>query len=363
MAHYEDWLQQLEKELKGKPWTELQWHLGEGIVLDPFYHPDVYFPQRQALGKPAQGNQWEIGESVEVQELKATHSLILAALQGGVEAIELSIHQNLLAEDWAVLLENVQLEYISLQIQLNLPADQQRTTLQTLYSYCLAKGFPTELLKGSILGVDKLPLEPHSISWAAQHLPAFKTLVIDGTGEYRGHTESAQELASMLQKAESLFHALNERGMDAGILASKVLFKVALSTSYFVEIAKLRALHILWSNVLKAYGLQEFQVPIAAYFAPGSQDNNTNSNLIRAATQALSAIIGGVQYLYVLPANLGAGEAPTLFSRRMARNVQHLLRLESHLDKVQDPAAGSFYIEKLTEELAEKAWLRWQQTP
>ena len=120
-------------------------------------------------------------------------------------------------------------------------------------------------------------------------------------------------------------------------------------------------MRILWFNVLKAYGLSEPDLFIAAYFAPDTQDENTHTNMVRAATQAMSAIIGGAKELYILPANVGAGENPTAFTRRIARNVQHILRLESYLDKVQDPAAGSFYIEKLTEELAKKAWAIFQQ--
>ncbi|MBK9488574.1 MAG: hypothetical protein IPO07_07135 [Haliscomenobacter sp.] len=128
-----------------------------------------------------------------------------------------------------------------------------------------------------------------------------------------------------------------------------------------MEIAKLRALRLLWQNVLKAYGVQTSALEIAAHFAPASQDEHPNTNLIRAATQAMSAVIGGANQLYVLPSNASLHESPTPFTRRIARNVQHLLRLESHLDKVIDPAAGSYYIEKLTEELAHKAWAIFQQ--
>ncbi len=83
--------------------------------------------------------------------------------------------------------------------------------------------------------------------------------------------------------------------------------------------------------------------------------------MIRAATQALSAVIGGADRLYVLPSNAALGEESSAFSRRIARNVQHLLQLESHTDKVIDPAAGSYYIEKLTDKLTEQAWAKFQE--
>src|SRR5690606_19484509 len=122
-----------------------------------------------------------------------------------------------------------------------------------------------------------------------------------------------------------------------------------------------RALKILWANVLEAYGVKVQMPFIEVHFAPESQDNNINTNMIRAATQALSAVIGGADRLYVLPANAALGEASMSFTRRIARNVQHLLQMESHVDKVFDAGAGSYYIEKLTNILAEKAWAKFQE--
>lgn len=349
-TRYADWLQQLEKDLKGKPWTDLQWHIGDDIVVDPFYHPDQYFPQRLPLTN--EQNQWEIGESILVTELKTTNQEILAALEGGAEALELELQQTLQAEDWAILLEGVQLEYISLHLFLAYPENDPFVFVQNLQAYIEGLGLSATTLRGSIdFG------NPAFASALPQHLPGFKLAVINGLQYHQGQAASAQELASLLRVGEKLL-AENEA---IETLAQSILFKVAVGKSYFVEIAKLRALRILWCNVLKAYGVQNPGLSIAVHFAPDSQDENVNTNMIRAATQAMSAIIGGAQQVYVLPSNVGADEEPTPFARRIARNVQHLLRLESHLDKVQDPAAGSFYIEKLTEELAKKAWAIFQK--
>ena len=81
--------------------------------------------------------------------------------------------------------------------------------------------------------------------------------------------------------------------------------------------------------------------------------------MIRTTTQAMAAVIGGVRRLSLLPADAFGGDS-TPFTRRMARNVQHLLRMESYLDRVVDPAAGSYYLETLTEQLAERAWRQFQ---
>ena len=354
-TRYADWRQLLEKDLKGKPWADLQWHLGDDIVVDPFYHPDQYFPQRLPLLAGQAKAPWAIGESLEIAALQLGNQEILAALEGGAEALELSISSPMTAEDWAVLLENVQLEYIALNLVLSGVNQASSVFLEGLQHYFTKQGFELEKLQGSVdfgqIGV--------SIDALQKNLPGFKLGVVNGLALHQGHAASVQELAGLLQAGEAYLAAASSTGLET--IAQSILFKVAIGKSYFVEIAKLRALQILWFNVLKAYGVQKPGFSIAVHFAPESQDENANTNMIRAATQAMSAIIGGARELYVLPSNAGAGESPTPFTRRIARNVQHLLRQESYLDKVQDPAAGSFYVEKLTEELAEKAWGIFQQ--
>jgi methylmalonyl-CoA mutase len=102
--------------------------------------------------------------------------------------------------------------------------------------------------------------------------------------------------------------------------------------------------------------------PIEAQLAPTVQTSDPNYNIIQSTTQAMAAIIGGVDRLTVLPSDAFQG-ATTDFSRRIARNVQHILKMESYLDWVADPAAGSYFIEKLTLHLAEAAWNSFQQLP
>ncbi len=242
------------------------------------------------------------------------------------------------------------MEYIALNLVLSQVNQEPGVFLKGLQHYFIKQGFELKKLHGSIdFGQTKV-----SIATLQRDLPGFKLGVVRGLAFHQGHAASVQELAGLLQAGEAYLAAASSTELET--VAKSLLFKVAIGKSYFVEIAKLRALHILWFNVLKAYGVQNPGVTITAHFAPDSQDENTNTNLIRAATQAMSAIIGGTRELYVLPSNVGAGESPTPFSRRIARNVQHLLRQETYLDKVQDPAAGSYYVEKLTEELAGKAW-------
>jgi methylmalonyl-CoA mutase len=155
---------------------------------------------------------------------------------------------------------------------------------------------------------------------------------------------------------------MQERGVAPAEVNRRLQFSMAVSTSYFVEIAKLRAIRLLWSNVLAAYGVEQAApTTIVAHLAPETQVNDPNTNRIKAATQAMSAVIGGADRFYVLPADIDHKEPSSSSSYRLARNLQHILKMESFFDQVVDPAAGSYYIEKLTDALAESAWKQFQQ--
>ena len=357
-TRYEEWIAQLEKDLKGKPWTDLQWQLGEDIVVDPFYHPDNYFPQRSALSGQRSNNHWEIGEYITVIDPKTGNLELLEALDGGTEALELVFTKAPSAEELSILLQGVQLEYISLHVVENYAEKNPLHILKALRAFAVEVGLDPSKVRGSIDCVDT-HLLAGIIPWASHELPAFKTCLVNGRS--LSGANNAHELAALLQLGNQIIAQLGEAGIAPAEVAPALQFSVAIGKSFFVEIAKLRALRLLWQNVLKAYGVQTSALEIAAHFAPASQDEHPNTNLIRAATQAMSAVIGGANQLYVLPSNASLHQSPTPFTRRIARNVQHLLRLESHLDKVIDPAAGSYYIEKLTEELAHKAWAIFQQ--
>lgn len=135
-----------------------------------------------------------------------------------------------------------------------------------------------------------------------------------------------------------------------------------LGDHYFLNIAKIRALKLLWHQVLSAWNLKLALSPfIEAHLTQASQSQDADYNKIKATAQAMSAIIGGANRLFIHPSDAFMNENGTLFSQRIALNVQHLMQQESYLDRVIDPAAGSYFIENLTETLAQKAWASFQQ--
>ncbi len=363
-----EWIARIEKDLKGKPLTDLQFHLEEDITLDPFYHPDDFSEYFAPLAGVKNDNTWQIGEYIEASKVKLANQQALEALQGGANALLFELRHELTEEELLQLLEGIEFEYINTNFGQYFPGKNPTLLLERFYHLLQAKGKNPAAVAGSIdfdaiLDWSEPPFEhlAKAVQFCHQHMPHFRIIEVDGRRFHSGTDRVSLELAYVIAKGSEYLAQLSAQGIHPAVANQHLQITVALSTSYFVEIAKLRALKLLWGNILKAYGAP-IQMPIIeAHFAPESQDNNPNTNMIRAATQALSAVIGGADRLYILPANAALGEDSTSFSRRIARNVQHLLQLESHLDKVADAGAGSYYIEQLTSVLAEKGWAIFQE--
>lgn len=353
-----DWLSKVAADLKGKSFDELNWSWPNGINLAPFYHPDDQIVAFGPLsGSSTVRNDWEIGEYIPVSSsvIRANRSA-LKALAGGAEALLFLCSEALNEADLYALLKDIDLSIVSIhfEFQTTETLEESRDKLSTLS------------WRGSLYAVEA----PFSASYLEKESfaektsdQAVKTLIFDGRSFYKSATTSPEELAQLLQVARKSFNAIQKSSnLDANILNSRVKLILALDTSYFVSIAKIRALKILWANFIQAYGGDPRQIPeIEIHLAPFAPDSDPNTNRIRTATQTLSAAIGGTDRIFLPPADSGASSPSESsdFSRRIARNVQHLLKMESYIDRVIDPAAGSYYIEKLTDVLAEEAWRKF----
>ena len=158
--------------------------------------------------------------------------------------------------------------------------------------------------------------------------------------------KTVKQLDQLTGSVEKINQALNA-----------VAFSVSIGTDLFLEIAKLKALRFLWLQIAKAYD-PNYISPIfihATVKAMKSQDYQPHGNMIQGTTASLSAILGGCDALTVQPVG-----NPVSITTRVARNVSSILREESHMGKVSDPTAGSYYIEKLTDQLASIAWEKFQ---
>jgi len=156
---------------------------------------------------------------------------------------------------------------------------------------------------------------------------------------------------------------LTEKGLDVDTVAENMKFNFGVSTNYFMEIAKFRAARMLWAKIVEAYQPNNLEVAKMNIHASTSKFNQTiydpYVNMLRGTTESMSATIAGVDSLSVTPFNK-AFESSTEFSDRIARNTQILLKEESYFDKIADPSGGSYYIENLTNSVAEHAWKLFQ---
>ncbi len=186
----------------------------------------------------------------------------------------------------------------------------------------------------------------------------FKSISINSSVYVDAGASAAEELGFAVATGLDYLAQLTDRNLSAEKINNALVFNFGIGSFFFMEIAKFRAAKILWSKILTEYGVKESELNLTLH-ARTTKFNQTKLdpyvNMLRTTTEAFSAIIGGVDTLQTNPFDESFNE-PDKFSRRIARNTQIILGEESHLDNLIDAAGGSFYIEKLTAQIAEKAW-------
>ena len=199
--------------------------------------------------------------------------------------------------------------------------------------------------------------------WAGTNAPKARTLVACGRPWHEAGGNAVQELAFTLASAVATLRALEARGISVNDAASRVLIRMCVGGHFFMEIAKLRAVRVLWAQVVRACGGSDEAAKIRLH-AKSGQFNKTqfdpHVNVLRGTTEAFAAVVGGVDSLHVAPYDATLG-LPSELSRRLARNTQIILREESRLDQVVDLAGGSWAVETLTHQLCVAAWKLFQE--
>lgn len=355
----QQWKDQLVKDLKGLDPAQLTWHTDNGFDVKPFYtREDLASPARPLFNH----SDWQIGELIVVTDERTANREAIDALNGGASCLKFCLSGD---QDLFVLLEGIYIEHIAIEFMLNDEVASFESQFRDL--------MVTRNLRGSDLTVtinyDVLAhLAAHG-NWLnnqkedlGDFLKASKLyfneakVLVDATLYQNTGASQVTELAMVLSHYNEYLNFLSESGFNIQELKKGVQVSVAVGTDFFAEIAKLRALRELISLVNKEYG---FEAPLfisctTSHLTLSIRDAYTN--LLRGATQAMSAVIGGCGALYVTPFDeLYQTEAGT-FARRMARNQQLILKEESYLDKAADIGAGSYYIDSLTEQMASKAF-------
>jgi len=359
------WMERIAKDLKDKSLDDLYWRIGDGLLADPFAHADD-FP----AGLPAPGASavaWELCETVDTTEPFAANLQVMEALQFGSEGLQFEVPV-LDGSALKQVLAGVHLNYIGLHFSTpNWSAVPPAAVLALLDGLAKDQGLSGTDLRGSLA---YSPVATHRlqdwhyladlIRYVQEQFPHFQVIQVKA-----GAAESVvDDLAALLSQGNIYLTQLQNQGIAPADTAGQLQFEIPVGVSYFLEIAKLRALKLLWMNVLKGWGLPATAPYVNVRFRPEAYTDDLNTNMIRATTMAMSGVLGGAGRLTVLPYDAGREDKsayPQVFARRIARNVQHLLKIESGFDQMPDPTAGSYYIEKLTRQIAAAAWRRFQE--
>lgn len=340
----EQWHTAIERFLKGKPLDHLNWELEEGITISPLQRKSTV--NSSPLGWESQqgGNQWRLLEAIVVENkeaVPAANQAILHALNQGADALLVHLGYVPSSEDMEALLEGVLLDLISIHFE----ASQLDAST---FLAAIAQWNNAADIQGSCTLAPLAPAElwPALAPIASQLSWKWLTFSIA--------TEDSQGIAQALYQASLWFDFLLEKEYDTVQISSWMRFDYTIEARYFVALARLRAFKKCWLALLEAYKAPSTTWPWIHASTNNDATADQYRNMLVGTTQAMAAVIAGVDSLWVCPSN-GLEEA-TDFTTRIARNVQHLLQAESYLHRVVDPAAGAYYLEHMTTELTQQAW-------
>jgi methylmalonyl-CoA mutase len=342
-----DWVDAIEKFLKGKSVDSLNWEVEEGLVISPLHRKDSTTTQYIASANLSSNNNWNICEAFivkQAEDCKTINTQVLDALSKGSNALIFDFHYAPNLADLEILLQNVLLDLIQIHFQGTALSTNPKTFLETI-----AKVANIQTLNGSCdLGDIASDLLGDYFDFCSTNLPKFRFLNISITDS------STKSLSAAIFKTSQWIDILTEQEKNIEQITSFLRFEFNIGEHYFVELSSIRAFKKLWLALLEAYDAPTAVFPFLHATTLSDQHENQYWNMITATTQAMAAAIAGVDCIYVRPCN--SLDKADSFTRRIARNVQHLLQSESYLNRVIDPASGAYYIENLTLALATKAW-------
>ncbi|QHL89372.1 methylmalonyl-CoA mutase [Nibribacter ruber] len=374
------WEEKISKDLKGIDPQELHWQSYEGIDVAPFYTkenlPQGLQYQTQPgefpfLRSPKTGtNTW-----LNLQAIRVTgkgHDAVdkaADALTRGADGIHFII-ENGIDFDVDYLMRHIALAEVPVSYTVSTEA---ANFLHHLVTGLYRKGLSLNQLTGFLKCAPILSSESYKAldMEHVKHLleqtldaPNFYALTINGSHFSNKGATLVQEIAISLAIAVCYTNGLTNEILPVERLFRDMQFHLSVGTNYFFEIAKFRAVRLLWSKVVEAYKAPLESAAHLRIHASTSRWHQAtldpHTNLLRHTTELMSAIMGGVDSVEVEPFDSTYKE-PNAFSERIARNISIILKEEAYLHQAIDPAAGSYYIEYLTQEIAEKAWALFQE--
>ncbi|MEY3253323.1 MAG: hypothetical protein RL227_2296 [Pseudomonadota bacterium] len=407
-ADLEAWRKAAAKSAPGGDVEALNWHTPEGLVVKPLYtaadvqglpHTDT-LPGFEPYLRGPQATMYAVrpwtirqyaGFSTAEDSNRFYRQALAAGGQGVSVAFDLATHRGYdsdhprvlgdvgkagvaidSVEDMKILFDGIPLGEVSVSMTMN------GAVLPVLAGYVVAaeeQGVKPEQLSGTIQN-DILkefmvrntyiyPPEPSMrivadiIEHTARHMPKFNSISISGYHMQEAGANQALELAFTLADGKEYVKTAVARGLDVDEFAGRLSFFWAIGMNFYLEIAKMRAARLLWCRIMKGFGARKPKSLMLRTHCQTSgwslTEQDPYNNIVRTTVEAMAAVFGGTQSLHTNSFD-EAIALPTEFSARIARNTQLILQEETHITNVVDPWAGSYLMEKLTQDMADKAW-------
>ncbi len=388
----EEWESVIEKDLDGKDYKKkLKWDTSEGVETLPFYHRENQKSTRKhpVLTKDNKQDTWATCNYISSQSVSEAHEEARQALNNGAQALQFKIHvlstSGMLGgdlegtaiqtqDDFEELFEDIPLNLKEIHFDSGMASpvilamllnevkkrDPEPENVNATFSYDPSSYI---IMKGQMpKTVEKLTAEISQLAETCAPFPGIKPLCADARTWHNSGATIVQELALGLAGASEHMAVLSDKGIDPNTAAKSIHFSYSVGSKYFLEIAKFRALRLLWDQLMDAYKADK-DIPAFIHAETSSWNKTVYDpyvNMLRVTTEGMSVAISGADSLTVYPFD-STYRKPGDFSDRIARNSQIIMKEEAYFGKVADPAAGSYYIEELTDKIGQQAWNLFQE--
>lgn len=354
-ASKEEWIALLTKELKGEsihvlqktdPIEEISFpsYIHRSDAVQEFSDPGQFPYTRSAK---TSNNEWRIATPFICGDEKTTNKEILESLLSGTEHVVIEAnHSNPI--DFDTLLKEVDLNYCWVTLT-------AQTKEQVMAFLSFTKGIHSRVHYSNNNELVDL------VSLASDDC---KLMTIDAYAVQQAGGTTWQEIGIAMAEGHEMLVTLLDQGIELNRAVSFIQFQFGIGNKYFFELAKFRAFRTCWSKIVETYSDSSDMVPAPTIVAKTGFVNvslkDPYTNLLRQTTEALSAAVSGIDDLIIQPYDWYSSEANLTFSRRMATNISLLLKEESYIHHVIDPAGGAYALDQLTETIAERAWSEFQ---
>ena len=380
----EQWDEVIIKDLKGADYEKkLVWKTHEGFPVRPYYRAENLGDIKSLGEMPGQfpfvrgiknDNNWLTRQDICLcKGIEKANEEALDILNKGVESLGfiLADKKDLTVAEMEALLKGICISAVEINFRKCCPK-HSAATLDSFLAVVKKQGVKPEEVRASFdfsplhrLTVRGTFCEEKSFGFLAEAVkkvaeyPKIRVINVQACDFNDAGSSLVQELAFGVAIGNEYIAKLTELGFSAEEVARRIKFTFGISSNYFMEIAKFRAARVIWANIVKTWGVGCECACKMHVHAVTSQWNQTvydaYVNMLRGTTETMSAAIAGVDSIEVLPFD-HAFRAPGEFSSRIARNVQSILKEESHFNKIVDPGAGSYYVEELTQSIIDASW-------